>query len=196
MESIGLNKPHLIIMVGIPGSGKSFFAEHFADSFKAPIISTDEIRNKLFKDVKFSKEEDLIVNTVANYLLDELLKTNRTIIFRGETATKSDRLKIFNKCRNAGYEPLCVWVQTDVDTSRHRLIKKIGTKLFDNNKFEKDIKNFSAPNILSEKPVVISGKYTYNSQLKIVLKHLVGHNRSINTKPQINHLENRHHLIR
>lgn len=196
MDTIGINKPHLIIMIGIPGSGKSFFAEHFADSFKAPIISTDEIRSKLFKVVKFSKEEDVIVNTVANYLLDELLKTNRTIIFRGETAKKSDRLKIFKKCRDAGYEPLCVWVQTDVDTSRKRLIKKIGAKHFNNDKFENDIKNFSAPNILSEKPVVISGKYTYNSQLKIVLKNLVGQNRIVNAKLSVNHPENRHHLIR
>jgi len=38
MKSLQLDKPHAIVVIGIQGSGKTFFAEKFATTFKAPYI--------------------------------------------------------------------------------------------------------------------------------------------------------------
>lgn len=173
MKPLSLSKPHLIIMVGIPGSGKSFFAEHFADTFKAPIISFHSLRKELFNSPTFSKNEDEIINQVANYMLDEVLKTGRTVVYEGQTDLRTDRNFIAKKSRDAGYEPLFVWVQTEPATARKRAIKPSADKTaLSVEQFNAGLKRFSTPHQI-EKTIVISGKHTYASQLKIVLKRLV-----------------------
>jgi len=62
MKPLSLSKPHVIVTVGIPGSGKSFFAEHFAATFKAPLISGERIRKELFGDKQRSDEQTAISN--------------------------------------------------------------------------------------------------------------------------------------
>lgn len=173
MESLSLNKPHLIIMVGIPGSGKSFFAEHFADTFKAPIVSFERLRKELFLSPTLNKSEDEIINRVANYMLDEVLKTGRTVVYDGQTSLRVDRELIVKKTRNAGYEPLFVWVQTELTEAKKRATKpNAGRPTLNTDQFDAKLKRFSAPH-QTEKTVVISGKHTYATQLKIILKHLV-----------------------
>ncbi len=167
------SKPHLVVMVGIPGSGKSYFAEHFAGTFKAPIISHDRITKELFGLTVTDTKTTAVINKVAGYLLDEVLKTGRTVVFDGQTDLRTERANIAKKSKDAGYDPLFIWVQTESITAQKRATKRSPDKsVISNDEFDDKLKRFSAPHS-SEKPVVISGKHTYNSQLKIVLRHLV-----------------------
>ena len=193
MESLQFSKPHLIILVGIPGAGKSFFAEHFAETFKSPLVSTEIIRNKLFSVPSYNADEDIIIDTVSDYLLDEVLKTNRTIVYRGKSASRANRAELVKKCRSAGYEPLIVWVQTDIATAKKRYVKAIKVETAAE-KFETELKKFAPPHAI-EGAVVISGKHTYDSQLKIVLKKLVSTENAIKSTGSNPNLEKRSHLI-
>lgn len=173
MKPLSLSKPHLIIMVGIPGSGKSFFAEHFSESFKAPLISFDKLRKELFDEPTLNREEDEIISRVAGYMLDEALKTKQTILYKGQTEARSDRAVISKKAKDAGYEPLFIWVQTETSTAKKRAMKPTtGKPGMSSEMFDSKLKRFTAP-VQIEKSIVISGKHTYVSQLKIVLKHLI-----------------------
>ncbi len=175
MRTLSLNKPHLIIMAGIPGSGKSFFAENFSDTFNAPIISFSNLQADLFNTPSFSREETAIISRVARRFLGELLKTKQTIIYDGEAAQRTDRTMLAKQAHAAGYETLLVWVQTDPTTARLRSTKpskRVSTPRLTREQFEAGLKRFSAPHP-TESPVVISGKHTYASQLKTVLHHLV-----------------------
>lgn len=167
MKSLRLSTPHVVIMVGMPGSGKSFFAEHFAKTFSAPIVSWNGIREELFNEPQFSKDEDAIVGRVADYMLAELLKTNATVLYEGDTMTQVARRNLVQTIRKAGYEPLFVWVQTDVVTAKSRAAKRgVSEEMFTT-----ATKRFT-PLKPSDPYVVISGKHTYASQLKIVLRRL------------------------
>lgn len=173
MKSLSLVKPHLIVMVGIPGSGKSFFADHFADTFNAPLVSSGRIRHELFNEPAFDSNEQAIIRRMSDYMLDELYKTHRTLVYEGTADTRTDRQAITKRSRSAGYETLFVWVQTESTTARKRVEKAIkGNTAIRSDSFDIALKHFSAPRP-SEKAVVISGKHTYASQLKIVLKRLV-----------------------
>lgn len=172
MRPLSLSKPHLIIMVGIPGSGKSFFAEHFAETFGVPLVSSNQIRQILSSNPTFLNEESSTVDQIADYTLSELLKTKQTVLYEGSTWSRTSRQELAKKARASGYETLLVWTQTEMAAARARSTKRGRDRAtLSVEQFERQAKQFTAPN-QSEKPVVISGKHTYASQLKIVLKKL------------------------
>jgi predicted kinase len=162
MKSLSLSQPHAIVMVGIPGSGKSFFAEKFAETFRAPYVSYDTFR-------PFISDQKSLAKLVA-YQVRELLKTNHSLIIEGFAYSRAERTEIAKLLKNHGYETLFVWVQTDGDTAQARTLKQ--AKL-SKEEYAKLAKRFSPPHE-TEKPVVISGKHTYASQAKTVLKRLSG----------------------
>ncbi len=172
MSSVDTNKPHLIITVGIPGSGKSFIASHFANTFHAPIISDERVRQLAFGTPTYTKDEDAIINQLLRHLLTEVMKTERTIVFDGNTISRAERSQIAKLAKEAGYDPLFVWVQTDLSTSKQRAMSPSrGDMALNDETFDGRVKQFSPPHA-TEKPIVISGKHTYATQLKIILRHL------------------------
>jgi predicted kinase len=174
MKQLSLNRPHIIVMVGIPGSGKSAFAEHFASTFDAPIVSGKRMRAS-FKGSDIPEQDlDQVVSLMQMHTLTELFKTKSTIVYDGDSGSRSRRKALIDYATKFGYEPLIVWTQTDTTTSRERFVKSSRSKRGQSelaDKFDKQSKIFTPPND-SEKYVVISGKHTYPSQLKVVLRKL------------------------
>lgn len=160
MKSLSLSQPHAIIMVGIPGSGKTSFAEKFANTFGAPLIQTELIET-LTGDKTIAKQ-------ITETQLVELTKTHYSVVLDVDTATRTERTSLAKTIRNHGYRPLFVWVQTDEATSRFRNKKKLTSEQYD-----AELKRFSPPHE-SEEAVVISGKHTYATQARAVLKRLTG----------------------
>lgn len=167
MKPLTTSTPHVIIMAGIPGAGKTAFAEAFAKTFHAPFVHSEELQ-------RIAGVEKRPANIVAAKLLAELLKTGHTLVFEGDTSSRATRLALVKTVTQAGYKPLLVWVQTETTEAKRRsLRKRDGLAALTPEEFEHAVKRFTPPSA-NEKPVVISGKHTYATQLKIVLKHLAG----------------------
>jgi len=160
MESLHLSRPYAIMMVGIPGSGKSFFASQFAETFHAPYIDSLVIE-RLSRDNEAAGE-------LIGLILGELSKTKQSFIFEGNSDSRVHRTEFVRWARSKDYQPMLVWVQTDQRTSLKRALKN-GTITRD--AFETVLRDFSAPHP-DEKPVVISGRHTYASQARVMLAHL------------------------
>jgi predicted kinase len=177
MKSLSLSKPHLIIMVGVPGSGRTFFAEKFAETFRAPYVSREKIVTTLGQDTDK-------IDSLAYNQLEELLKTQQSVIVEGLSDSRAERLELARKARANNYESLIVWVQTDPTTAKNRYIKEAKQKQIkvSSEDYEKIVKRF-APPLAIEKPVVISGKHTYATQAKVVLKKLSTPRAQISTHP-------------
>lgn len=178
MKSLSLPKPLIIILVGLPGAGKSSFARQFSETFGAPIVSYDRLRYELFTEPQYSKEEQDILARVANYQLGEILKTKQTCILDGDGAARVDRMRIAKTAKEAGYSTLIVWVQTDEATAKQRATRRLKQKQEDkysntltSEQYEAFVKKFTAPNH-SEPYIVISGKHTYAAQVRVILKRL------------------------
>ncbi len=160
MTSLHLPRPHAIMMVGLPGSGKSFFAEQFATTFNAPYI--DALTLALYaKDIKSAMK---IVTAFAG----QVAKTKQTFLYEGATDSRALRAEFAQFAKTNGYTPLIVWVQVDENTAKDRTLK---AEKMDSDTFDKVAYKFQPP-LNDEKPVVISGKHTYASQAKKVLAML------------------------
>jgi gluconate kinase len=166
MKPLTPTTPHVIIMVGIPGAGKTTFAEHFAKTFSAPYVNLPEI----VQQTNLSKDT---LNKVSHILLTELLKTQRTLLYEGATTTRLERLALNKQIIKAGYTPLIVWVQTESVEAKKRATKSSNPSAIRPTDFDSAIQTFQPP-LAAEKAVVMSGKHTYATQVKVVLKHLAG----------------------
>jgi len=175
MKPLTSASPHAIIMIGIPGSGKSTFADRFADTFQAPIVS----QTKLQREYGLSEQE---AESLRDTILTEYMKTHRTVLIDGGFNVKEKREALVRRVVKAGYRPLSIWVQTDTSEAYRRAIKPYprGSGMRDE-EFDAYLDAFEAPGE-KEKMVVISGKHTYTSQLKIVLKQLATPD---NTQPRV-----------
>lgn len=168
MKSLSLTKPHMIIMVGIPGSGKSFFAEKFSSTFHAPYINYQKVSSLTQGNA----------GDICFYLLDELLKTQQTVVFDGLSDTRTERIELAKRAKDAGYEPLFIWTQTDLATAKARTVTpKKGVSA---DEYDQLHRRFTPPNV-AEKPLVISGKHTYATQARVVLKKISSPRAEIST---------------
>lgn len=175
MKSLSLSKPHVIVMVGVPGAGKTQFAEKFADTFQAPLVSATKIAEVLGLSVQLSKEDVAFVQSIATMQLEELYKTHQTIVVDIASSTRTERQLIARDARAADYTPLFVWVQTDTLSAKHRATKPAKKSVpakYTEELFDMAHARFTQPSSI-ENPLVISGKHTYASQVKIVLARLV-----------------------
>lgn len=160
MKSLQLDKPHAIITIGVQGSGKTFFAEKFSETFKAPYFEQSMFRHYA-KDDKSADE-------LFNRTLDETLKSGKSIVIELANASRVERAEVSKRVKTAGYIPLFVWVQIDAATAMNRTFRSQGTSQAE---YMDYAKKFS-PAHPTERALVISGKHTFATQAKAVLKKL------------------------
>lgn len=162
MDSLELSEPHIIAMVGIPGAGKTYFASQFSDTFGAPYLDQE-----LFGMV-FSARTESAGFAIISRILFEVMKTRQTIVYEGPLDKRVYRTNLNDFAKRSGYKVLFVWVQTDEAIARTRWRKSNSA---DNQIYDKLISDFSSPHA-SEHQIIISGRHTYNTQVKTILKYL------------------------
>ncbi len=184
MKSLSLVKPLILIVIGTPGSGKSFFARQFSETFSAPEVNYDRLQHTLSTDGE-------VVQKIADFEIDELLKTQKTFIIDGAGHSRAARIALRKKAQESGYDTLLIWVQTDENTAKYRSMKRSARRKDDqyntsltSQQYDSLVKRFTPPAI-NEQSVVISGKHTYATQAKVVLRKLVAAREE--ARPIVNH---------
>ncbi|MCL2174151.1 ATP-binding protein [Candidatus Saccharibacteria bacterium] len=176
MDKTTLSSPLAVVVVGLPGSGKSFFATQFATSLDVALVSEDKIRWMLFAHHTYNDSENVVVKQVADMMTAELFKTGKTFVLDGGYNSRVSRMALATQAKKAGYIVLTVVVQTDTPTAKQRSTKRSAKRAGDLYKqsisddlFETQGKKYQAPLRVDKTTVVISGKHTYSTQARIVL---------------------------
>ena len=153
------------MVFGAPCSGKTSFSTNFAKKYDLAFYDLDEIRdsNRLSR-----KNLLLIVELVA--------RTGKTLIFEGGLGTEKERTEIRNILRSAGYSPTLIWIQTDINTIRTRLKLRYRSVSKARDVYDTSVENLEAPSD-HEKPIILSGKHTFETQCRHVLKGLADANK-------------------
>jgi len=150
-------KPYAILVFGVPMSGRTQFAVRFSRQFKAPLLDFEHIpgiNRKAFLPIVTQ-----IADSKQNIVIDEHIDTFQ------------QREKLRKVLYESGYQPVLVWIQTDVNTIKRRLKNHLKSVTRAKAYFEEQLDQLEAPED-SEEPIVISGKHTFSSQLRSVLSRL------------------------
>ena len=154
MEGNKKTKPRALMIFGAPCSGKTTFAEKFAHKFGLAYYDLD----KIMADLGLSQEKMLSV-------VELILRTDKTVILEGGIKTEKSRSEMRNMLRKNGYEPALFWIQTDVSTIRTRLKMRFRSVAKAKEHFDNITEEMEAPTDF-EKPIILSGKHTFETQTK------------------------------
>lgn len=166
------------MLYGYPGSGKTYFARQFTEEIAAAHLHDDRIRNELFENPRYDKQENQILMQLMMYMAEEFLKAGVSVVFDTNSMRFSQRRLMRDMARKMHAQPVLLWLQIDPETAYQRSIKRDRRKADDKYASEIDPATFKAimnfmqnPN-QSEDYIVLSGKHTYGTQSKMAMKRL------------------------
>ena len=81
----------IVIVNGLPGSGKSFFAERLAKIMRAEYVNSDRLRMEMFTNRTYSKEEKTAVYHLMLEKMKEAANGNRHIVLDATFHTNETR---------------------------------------------------------------------------------------------------------
>ncbi len=131
----------IIIVFGLPGSGKSYFAMKLAKKLQARYVNSDVIRNELFAVKEYSQEEKMKVYNEMIREMKKAIQQNANIILDATFYKKSIRNKFSEAVKEFGQSIIFieVWAgqkiiierlsrkrqYSDADYSVHLFIKEV-----------------------------------------------------------------------
>ena len=111
----------LILMIGLPGSGKSFFSTQFQVNHpQYQLISTDTIRGKLFGDEGIQGPW-LRVWSQVQYQFKQAVGEAKDAIYDATNTQRRQRQDVITVAREIGFDPIfAVWVNTPLEQCLQR----------------------------------------------------------------------------
>ncbi|MCE7743337.1 MAG: AAA family ATPase [Candidatus Heimdallarchaeota archaeon] len=120
--------PIVILLAGLPGTGKSTLARKLSRRYRLEHISTDSIRKRIFRDVRrdhfgrgsYSNRQRMVVYDTIYYVLYTLLKHGVGCVLDGTFYQDRMRAKVSRICDRFNAKFLLVIVTCPEETIRKR----------------------------------------------------------------------------
>lgn len=114
----------LISLAGLPGSGKSHLARDLHDGTQAVVVRTDEVRQVLFPEPTYARDESGTVYQTCFAVVRALLRDGYAVIFDGTNGRRTGRRRLATIARETGASHLLVLVTADDEVVRGRIIER------------------------------------------------------------------------
>lgn len=117
-------KPCLIIVSGLPGSGKSSFSRQLAARLPSAIVESDAVRKALYPSPTYGGPESARVFRVCHALIEQLLRQGRRVIFDATNLIERHRERVYNIADKLGVKLIIVLVEAPPEVMRQRLERR------------------------------------------------------------------------
>jgi predicted kinase len=116
--------PVLIIVSGLPGSGKSYFSRRLAERMPLPIIESDAMRQILSAKPDYSQTESGRLFRACHALMDELLRKGISVIFDATNLIENHREQLYRIADRAGAKLILIRVEAPPQVVQQRLERR------------------------------------------------------------------------
>lgn len=133
-----MKQRYVFLMLGIPGSGKSSFAERLAQKLSAVHLNSDAMRLAIFKsraetDRIYHSDQRSTLNTYTfgalNYAASSVLGSGSSVIYDACNNTQQERLDIAQELKQDHVYPVVIWVQTPFEEAVKRAVRRSETNM-------------------------------------------------------------------
>lgn len=114
-------KPVLLLLCGLPGTGKSFLARRLAEALPFVIIESDMIRKILFPQPGYTAQESRWVHRTCHALMAKLLKRGVRVIYDATNLIEYHRELVYRIAERAGARLVVVKTVASEEMVRERL---------------------------------------------------------------------------
>jgi predicted kinase len=115
----------IYLLIGLQGSGKSYWANENAGRLEAEVISSDEIRNEFEAQGKDAMNNGYVF-AIFNERLERLLKSGRNVILDATHARRAWRADSLATARQHGATVVGVWFDVPLAVCRQRNASRKG----------------------------------------------------------------------
>jgi predicted kinase len=178
MTKVTPTKPLLIMLYGLPGAGKTYFARQLCENIHAAHVQGDRIRGELFQEPRYDQQENTVVNQLMEYMAGEFLSSGVSVVYDTNVLRASQRHHLREMARKVGAKPLVVWFQVDLETAYLRTAKRDRRRSDDRyaapmtQPLFKNIASHMQNPASSEDYIVVSGKHLFATQLNAMMKRM------------------------
>lgn len=172
----------LVLISGLPATGKSTVARMIAREINARVLRTDEIRKAIIKKPEYSEREKDIVYSAMLLIADELLKNNINVVldatfYKKELRERAKKIAKRNKKKFLIVETVCnEKVVKERMRKRKKNLKSVSDADFD--VYKKIKKEFEE---IEEEHVVVDTYYLSKREIRKMLReelkkalHMIG----------------------
>ena len=118
------SRPALLLLCGLPGSGKSYFAAALSQRIPLVILSSDRLRKILIPRPRYTRGEHRRVFAAAHLLLAQLLAAGYAVVFDATNRTARARQPLYELAEQAGAPLLIVEFTAPEEVIRQRLARR------------------------------------------------------------------------
>ena len=115
----------LLMMVGLPGTGKSSIVEELRGNIECTVISTDNIRLQMRNQPTYTAAEMMLVYEVCYSIIEVRLKKGQRVIFDASNYLAARREHLAKIGRRCGAPVAVCYVQAGQDIIRERLRQRL-----------------------------------------------------------------------
>jgi predicted kinase len=115
------SRPALIVVSGLPGTGKSRFCRHLRERTGAVILESDALRKLLFKRPTHSARESQRLFTAIHAAIDRLLAAGVSSVLDATNLAERHREPLYDMVEKQGARLVLVEVTAPPDVVRSRL---------------------------------------------------------------------------
>lgn len=116
--------PVLIMMSGLPGSGKSYLSKRLADQLPAVIIEADRVRKTLFPRPTYDAQESALVHRTCQEVMRHLLRKGMCVVFDATNLVEFQREILYSLADRCDAGLLIVRTVAPEQTIRDRLERR------------------------------------------------------------------------
>ena len=120
----GSEGPFLVMLSGLPGTGKSFFALELVKRVPLLVLESDRLRKALVRDPKYTRGEHSRVFAACHLLLEEFLGQGRRVLFDAANLTERFRQPVYQIARLASAPLVLIRFTAPEETVRRRLANR------------------------------------------------------------------------
>jgi predicted kinase len=116
--------PVLIIVSGLPGSGKSYFSRRLAERLPLPIIESDAMRQILSQKPTYSPGESERLFRACHMLIGDLLRRGISVIFDATNLIERNREELYRIADTAEAKLIIVRLEAPPELVRQRMARR------------------------------------------------------------------------